>query len=80
MPGGDTNIRKNIFDKRRNGRRTPVTAIEGLCTAAGVNPVTPPHFTPKYSCAWPPQLSKFSITVTQGPVMSSKHKNLRITR
>ena len=50
MPGGgNKNIRKNIFDKRRNGRRTAVTAIEGLCTAAGVNPVTPPHFTPKYS-------------------------------
>ena len=51
MPGEKIkNIRKNIFDKRRNGRRTAVTAIEGLCTAAGVNPVTPPHFTPKYSC------------------------------
>ena len=71
MTGGNKNIRKNIFDKRRNGRRTAVTAIEGLCTAAGVNPVTPPHFTPKYSCAWPPQLSKFGITVTQEPANHS---------
>ena len=40
MPGEKIiNIRKNIFDKIRNGRRTAVTAIEGLCTAAGVNPV-----------------------------------------
>ena len=52
MPGEKLkSIRKNIFDKRRNGRRAAVTAIEGLCTAAGVSPVTRPHFTPKYSCA-----------------------------
>ena len=50
MPGEKiNNITKYIyiFDKRRNGRRTAVSAIEGLCTAAGVNPVTPPHFTSK---------------------------------
>ena len=47
MPGGgNKNIKKNIFDKRRNSRRTAVTAMEGLCMAAGVNPVIPPHFTP----------------------------------
>ena len=52
MPGEKfKNIRKIIFDKRRNGQRSAVTAIEWLCAAAGVNPVTPPHFTPKYSCA-----------------------------